>query len=141
MMKKDGRKKHEYRHLPAFILLILTKGSAHGGAVHNALSKMLPSYNPDTGAVYRTLLEMEQNGEVKFEWDTSSSGPARKVYHLTPTGWDKLGYWKKDIEQRLEYLSIFLKSYKSLPKKDITNSSSLRKTISRTRLKKIKKEN
>jgi len=114
MQKKGVRKKQEYRHLPAFILLVLTQGPAHGGAVHAALSKKLPAYNADTGAVYRTLLEMEQNGEIEFTWDTSSSGPARKIYQLTPAGWEKLAYWKKDIEGRLEYLNIFLKSYKKI---------------------------
>lgn len=116
MQKKGVRKKQEYRHLPAFILLVLTQGPAHGGAVHAALSKKLPAYNADTGAVYRTLLEMEQNGEIEFTWDTSSSGPARKVYQLTPAGWEKLAYWKKDIEERLEYLNIFLKSYRQIKK-------------------------
>lgn len=116
MKKKETRKKQEYRHLPAFILLVLTNGSAHGGAVHSALSKMLPNYKADTGAVYRTLLEMEQNGEIQFEWDTPASGPARKVYHLTQLGWDKLDSWKMDIEERLEYLNIFLNTYNQLKK-------------------------
>lgn len=119
MKKKVGRKKQEYRHLPAFILLVLTDGPTHGGAVHTILSKMLPSYNADTGAVYRTLQEMEQNGEIEFTWDTSSSGPARKVYQLTQMGWEKLDYWKKDIEERLEYLNIFLKSYKQIKRKNL----------------------
>lgn len=116
MEKKGRRKKKEYRHLPAFILLVLTDGPKHGGAVHTALSRKLPSYNADTGAVYRTLMEMEQNGEIEFAWDTSSPGPARKVYQLTQAGWEKLDYWKNDMEERLEYLNIFLKSYKQIKK-------------------------
>ena len=42
MQKKGVRKKQEYRHLPAFILLVLTQGPAHGGAVDAALTKKLP---------------------------------------------------------------------------------------------------
>lgn len=114
MESGGGRSKKEYRHLPAFILLVLTEGPVHGGAVHTSLSKLLPDYNADSGAVYRTLKELEKNLEIDSSWDTSASGPPRKIYRLTETGWKKLDFWKEDIEKRLKYLNIFLKIYKKL---------------------------
>jgi DNA-binding PadR family transcriptional regulator len=33
---------------------------------------------------------MEKDGEVCAEWDTSMSGPARKIYSITPAGWEKV---------------------------------------------------
>lgn len=121
MEKRGRRRKKEYRHLPAFLLLVLTEGPSHGGALHVSLSRMLPFYNADTGAIYRTLQQMEGNGEIEYSWDTSSSGPARKVYRLTPLGWKKLEQWKEDIEGRLEYLNIFLKKYKHVKEKNPKN--------------------
>ena len=47
-----------------------------------------------------------------FEWDTSGSGPAKKVYRLTPAGWEKLEEWRRDIEARLANLQCFLEMYR-----------------------------
>lgn len=66
----------------------------------------------DTGAVYRALQQLELDGEVESNWDTSIPGPARKIYKLTPVGWEKLDHWKEDIELRLKNLTFFLTTYK-----------------------------
>ena len=104
--------KRTYRHLPAFVLLMLTDGPLHGGAVHAALLERMPEFKADTGAVYRTLLRLEKDGEVRAEWDTSIRGPARRIYRLTPAGWQKLDVWKQDIEHRIANLQHFLDGYR-----------------------------
>ena len=73
------KKKKQYRHLPAFILLALADGPNHGGEIYSILTKQMPIKNADAGAVYRALQRLEQEGEVKFSWDTSNAGPAKKV--------------------------------------------------------------
>jgi PadR family transcriptional regulator PadR len=103
--------KRTYRHLPAFVLLVLTDGPLHGGAIHAALLERIPEFKADTGAVYRTLQRLEKDGEVRAEWDTSIPGPARRIYRLTPAGWHKLDVWKKDIEHRIANLQYFLVAY------------------------------
>jgi PadR family transcriptional regulator PadR len=106
------------RHLPAFILLALREGPLHGHAIRAALVERFPGYKADPGATYRTLQALEEAGEVAFQWDTDSRGPARKVYTLTPLGWERLEYWRSEIENRLSVLQIFLDHFeRSKPKK------------------------
>jgi DNA-binding PadR family transcriptional regulator len=102
------------RHLPAFILLALAEEPLHGGAILAALSERTPRFAPDSAAVYRTLRQCEEDGEVVSEWDTSARGPARRRYRLTKAGWKKLDAWREDIEGRVATLEYFLKTYASL---------------------------
>lgn len=106
--------RHQYRHLPAFILLALAEGPIHGGAIHTVLTERMPLFKPDSGAIYRTLQQLEQGGEVLAEWDTSKNGPARKRYELTDAGWRKLEYWRDDIEMRIANLQHFMDTYHAI---------------------------
>jgi PadR family transcriptional regulator, regulatory protein PadR len=111
-----ANKKQHYRHLPAFILLVLAEGPIHGGAIHTAMTERMPKFKSDTGAVYRTLQRLERDGEVKSTWDTTNPGPARKIYQLTALGCEKLDDWRKDIEMRIENLNYFLSTYRQIMK-------------------------
>lgn len=110
----EGKAKRQYRHLPAFILLALAEGPLHGGAINTLLINRMPAYSGDTGAVYRTLQQLEKDGAVAASWDTARSGPAIKIYEITPEGWRKLSLWKEDIEKRIANLSYFLEGYEKL---------------------------
>ena len=105
-MKPDKVK--GYRHLPAFILLALARDIGHGAAVVARLREILPLPSLDSGAVYRTLGALEADGEIEGEWDTSGRGPARKIYRITPSGWERLDFWRRDIEYRVSLLNTFL---------------------------------
>ncbi len=83
-----------------------------------ALNARFPALKADSAAVYRALQQIEKNGELVSQWDTSGSGPAIRVYHLTQAGWDKLAVWKDDIQERLESLQGFLSAYGPLAKKN-----------------------
>lgn len=109
-----AKKRQQYRHLPAFILLVLAQGEAHGGAIYSALNDNLPLFQADTGAIYRTLQQMEKEGAVTSVWNITESGPARKIYRITPAGWNKLDSWKHDIELRRANLNYFLTTYEKL---------------------------
>ncbi|MEI7816102.1 MAG: helix-turn-helix transcriptional regulator [Desulfuromonadales bacterium] len=110
----EPKRRQQYRHLPAFVLLTLAEKSVHGSAIHSALIERFGLYKPDTGAIYRCLQQLEQDGEVDSEWDTSGKGPAKKNYRLTSAGWEKLEQWRQDIEMRLANLQYFLEMYHSL---------------------------
>jgi DNA-binding PadR family transcriptional regulator len=110
------KQRRQTRHLPAFILLVLAEEPRHGGGIHEALSQRLPALKLDTGAVYRSLKALEAEGELSSSWDTSSPGPARKIYHMTAKGWDRLDSWKTEIEHRREILNSFLAAYAGLPR-------------------------
>lgn len=112
----SAKKRQNYRHLPAFILLTLAQGETHGGAIFTTLSESLPDLLNDTGALYRSLQQLENDGSVSSAWDTTESGPARKIYRITQSGWNELTEWKKDIEARYAYLSYFLETFKKLKK-------------------------
>jgi PadR family transcriptional regulator PadR len=99
------------RHLPAFILLVLAEGPLHGHAIRSVLQERFQGHKADPGALYRTLQALEEAGDVTFHWDTQSRGPARKVYALTPAGWNSLDAWKGDIENRLGMLRTFLELF------------------------------
>ena len=47
----------------------------------------------DSGTVYRTLRQLEKSGMVSSFWDTSESGPARRMYTLTKAGELFLSGW------------------------------------------------
>lgn len=108
------RRRQQSRHLPAFILLALAEGPLHGGGILTALSERIPHFAPDSAAIYRTLQQCEQDGEVDSEWDTSARGPARKRYRLTKAGWKKLDAWREEIELRVATLNHFLTTYEAL---------------------------
>jgi len=111
------------RHLPAFILLELMEGPLHGHAIRAAMIQRFPGYKADPGATYRTLQTLEEAGEVVFHWDTGSRGPARKVYTLTPLGWERLEFWRSEIEHRLVFLQTFLDHFHRFrPKKKAARS-------------------
>ena len=112
------KKKKQYRHLPAFILLALAEKPNHGGEIVSILTNRMPIKNADAGAVYRALQKLEQEGEVTSTWDTSNAGPAKKIYRLTSAGLNSLEYWKEDIEMRISILTFFMTKYNQI-KKDI----------------------
>jgi DNA-binding PadR family transcriptional regulator len=109
-------KRKQSRHLPAFILLTLAEDPAYGGEIYSSLIEKIPNFQCDQGAIYRTLQQLEQDHSVIFSWDTSGSGPAKKVYNITDTGLKQLADWKNDIENRILYLENFLDRYKKIKK-------------------------
>jgi poly-beta-hydroxybutyrate-responsive repressor len=72
----------------------------------------LPSF--DSTTVYRTLRQLEKSGLVSSFWDTSESGPARRMYSLTAAGesfldlWlDLFGRYQKILHSALDSLDNF----------------------------------
>jgi len=81
----------------AWFLAELYKGNAHGYELISSLSTIFPQEATQTSSVmgnyYRLLRELELLGLVNSSWDTSGSGPARRVYSITEKG-------------KLEFISI-----------------------------------
>jgi poly-beta-hydroxybutyrate-responsive repressor len=74
-------------------LLAFLKGwNAYGYQLAQKLAQAgLPE--SDSGTVYRTLRQLEKTGMVSSFWDTSESGPARRMYSLTKAGELFLSGW------------------------------------------------
>lgn len=106
----EPKKLKGYRHLPAFVLLAVAREPGHGAAIWARLRELLPVRGLDSGAIYRTLAGLEAAGEVAGAWDTTGPGPAKKVYALTPAGWERLDAWRDDIAYRIGLLEAFLEA-------------------------------
>jgi len=103
---------HLYRFVePVILLLLLQKGEAHGYELANELPKYaLTDAEVEAAALYRTLRTLEQNGNVTSRWDTSSNGPARRLYRLTDEGKEHLGEWVAVLGHMSNSMGRFLKA-------------------------------
>ncbi len=78
--------------LSSSLLAFLRRWNAYGYQLVQELGKAgLASF--DSTTVYRTLRQLERAGLVSSFWDTSASGPARRMYALTKAGEAVLDVW------------------------------------------------
>lgn len=101
------------RFIQPCLLLLLFEKEAHGyelmeNLVHFGFEKDL-----DPGLVYRNLRKLEEESAVSSIWDTGGSGPARRVYTLTPHGKELIHEWARHIQKKLHRLQYFLTRYAS----------------------------
>ena len=102
------------RFLQPFILLALKEKESYGYELIEKINAFgFHSSSPDVGAIYRQLRSMEMEGWVKSKWDTKGSGPAKRIYRITPQGEEILHGWAITIQKRKEALDQFLKLYQS----------------------------
>ncbi|MBI2723426.1 MAG: helix-turn-helix transcriptional regulator [Chloroflexi bacterium] len=94
--------------LTTTLLAFLRNWNAYGYQLAQQLAQAgLPAF--DSGTVYRTLRQLERTGLVSSFWDTSESGPARRMYSLTKAGdlflssWiDVLGRYQAVLQKTLD---------------------------------------
>jgi len=94
--------------LTTTLLAFLRNWNAYGYQLAQQLAEAgLPAF--DSGTVYRTLRQLERSGLVSSFWDTSESGPARRMYSLTRAGeiflssWiDVLGKYQAVLQRTIE---------------------------------------
>ena len=74
-------------NLVGLILAVLESEPMHGYGIAREIEKRsADALSFGEGTLYPALRGLEQGGFVEANWDTSGSGPARKVYSLTPEG-------------------------------------------------------
>lgn len=94
--------------LTANLLAILKGWSAYGYDLVQRLDDAgLGEYNK--GTVYRALRHMEAMGLVSSAWDTSTTGPARRMYQLTKAGSMFLENWIGLLDTHRAMLENFTK--------------------------------
>lgn len=102
--------------LTSSILAFLRRWNAYGYQLVQELTKAgLPHF--DSTTVYRTLRQLERAGLVSSFWDTSESGPARRMYSLTKAGETMLDLW---VELFGRYQKILHSALDSLDNHDRT---------------------
>ena len=83
--------------LSTSLLAFLKNWNAYGYQLTQRLAESgMPEC--DSGTVYRTLRQLEKSGFVSSFWDTSESGPARRMYSLTATGDLFLATWMQAFQ-------------------------------------------
>lgn len=96
-----------------FLLLSLRNWNLHGYKLIQQLIDFGFS-SIDQGNVYRTLRQLEKDNLIKSEWDTSSGGPAKRVYSITKAGEQYLDSWANSLEQYQSMLDQFFSIYTSM---------------------------
>lgn len=100
---------------PVVLLLLKKKGRSYGYDLSSDLQEhALTDAEIERAALYRTLRQLEANGNVKSEWETDQSGPARRVYRLTRKGEQHLEEWATVLEHMSKSMTKFVKDAKGL---------------------------
>jgi poly-beta-hydroxybutyrate-responsive repressor len=63
------------------------------------------------GMIYRHLHQLEGDGLVSSEWNTESTGPAKRMYYLTEEGKEMLALWVDYMERQARTLTAFVEKY------------------------------
>jgi len=94
------------------ILVILADGPLHGYRIVEQLGemRMLAGHKPDASGVYRFLKGMETKGMVVARWDTSGTGPAKRVFQITGSGESCLRQWIATLEDYRDGINSLLKA-------------------------------
>ncbi len=96
--------------LVPILLLMLRQWNSYGYELMEKMSTFgLAAMNP--GTFYRTLRQMEKDGMVRSNWDTSEGGPARRVYSITDAGEAYLNYWARSLDQYQRMMETFFRIY------------------------------
>jgi len=69
------------------------------------------------GMIYRHLRGLEEDGLVQSEWQTEGTGPARRIYRLTPEGDEALALWIDYMQKQADNLTHFIGEYHKLLQK------------------------
>jgi poly-beta-hydroxybutyrate-responsive repressor len=100
---------------PVVLLLLKKKGRSYGYDLAAQLQEhALTDAEIERAALYRTLRQLELNGNVVSRWKTDQSGPARRVYKLTANGERHLAEWATVLEHVSRSMSRFVKDTRAL---------------------------
>lgn len=100
------------RFLEPCLLLLLRSDATHGYNLLEALHQF--GFAPgtiDASVVYRILRKMEDAGFVSSQWDTTGSGPPRRVYTVTANGETYLAAWINDLRRTRDEIDRFIETF------------------------------
>ena len=107
---------HLYRFVePVVLLLLKKKGACYGYDLFKQVGDFaLTDAAIERAALYRTLRNLEANGNVRSRWHTKSHGPARRVYALTPEGERHLEEWAVVLDHLARSMTRFVRQVRAL---------------------------
>jgi PadR family transcriptional regulator PadR len=99
--------------LVPYMLLLLKGMPAHGYELMQRLTSC-GFQTIDPGNIYRMLRQLEKEKLVGSEWDTSSTGPAKRLYSVTEAGEKYLNLYADQLENYQSLLNQFFNMYSSM---------------------------
>lgn len=103
---------------PVVLFLLRAKGRSCGYDLCSELQEhALTDAEIDKAALYRTLRQLEANGNVKSIWEEGRGGPARRVYTLTKDGERHFEEWASVLEHLSKSMARFVREAKKAPRK------------------------
>ena len=119
--KKSPRGSHgkQERYLQPSILLELYLNPSYGYELIQGIQRFgFVEGQAPPGMIYRHLRQLEEEGLVISEWQTEGTGPARRVYHITPEGKEVLALWTQYMERQAENLRRFIEQFRQAKRLD-----------------------
>jgi len=106
-----------YRFVEPVLLFLLEKGGrSHGYELARELHRhAFTDAEVEAAALYKTLRQLEKNGCVNSTWEVDGTGPARRVYELTPRGEQHLREWATVLDHISKAMARFVKAAQTGP--------------------------
>ena len=102
---------------PVLLFLLDRKGTSYGYELAGELREYaLTDAEVEVAALYKTLRQLEKNHCVTSEWEVEGSGPARRVYTLTPRGKQHLGEWVVVLDHMSKAMARFVRNVQAGPR-------------------------
>jgi PadR family transcriptional regulator len=122
---------------PVLLFLLKKKGRSYGYQLASELrAYALTDSEVEVAALYKTLRQLEKNNCVTSEWDVKGSGPARRVYALTPWGEQHLDEWVTVVGHMSKAMARFVRSAQAIqrpaPAAKTTTSRATSSRVSQT---------
>ena len=111
---RPGGGKAERYVQPSILLGLNLKPSYGYELIHSIQEFGFVEGQAPPGMIYRHLRQLEEDGLVHSEWETEGTGPAKRMYHLTPEGEEVLEIWIVYMERQAENLQNFIRRYHHL---------------------------
>ena len=114
MVHRPGGGKAERYVQPSILLGLNLKPSYGYELIHSIQEFGFVEGQAPPGMIYRHLRQLEEDGLVHSEWETEGTGPAKRMYRLTPEGEEVLAIWIVYLERQVENLQSFIRRYHRL---------------------------
>ncbi|MGG0658655.1 poly-beta-hydroxybutyrate-responsive repressor [Rummeliibacillus pycnus] len=92
------------------MLLHLRNWNSHGYELMEKITQFGVD-SIDQGNFYRLLRKLEKDSLVSSEWDTTTKGPAKRIYAITEEGQQYLDMWAGSLSQYQTLLNNFFHLY------------------------------
>jgi poly-beta-hydroxybutyrate-responsive repressor len=113
-VQRPGGGKAERYVQPSILLGLNLKPSYGYELIHSIQEFGFVEGQAPPGMIYRHLRQLEEDGLVHSEWETAGTGPAKRMYRLTPEGEEVLAIWIVYMERQVQNLQNFIRLYHRL---------------------------